>query len=316
MPRIDQIIALLLCLVAYAGSHAAVYELPSPKDDVIGQVQHIRAEFNDTLLKIARRHDLGYTEIKLANPDVDPWLPGAGTQITLPTRFILPDTKRKGLVLNIAEMRLYYYPPEDSKYAGKVITYPVGIGREGWETPLGTTKITHTVDGPTWHPPESIREEHAKRGDPLPQVVPPGPDNPLGQYALYLGFPTYLIHGTNKPSGIGMRVSHGCIRLYPEDIAALYSVVDAGTSVQIMYEPYKAGWEGGELFLEAHPPDATGDKEVKTYTPLVQTIINATSERPDYVVDWRHAQQVGANVMGIPRVITGQESPNTPNQSQ
>lgn len=308
MQRIYQTLALLLFASVFAAPLAAVYDAPKPNDDIIGTVHHIRAEAEDTLIAIARRHNLGYTEIKLANPGVDTWLPGEGTRITLPTQFILPDAERKGIVLNIAEMRLYYFPPEDSQYAGKIITYPVGIGREGWHTPLGTTHVTRTKAGPAWYPPESIRKEHAKHGDPLPQVVPPGPDNPLGQYALYLGFPSYLIHGTNKPAGIGMRVSHGCIRLYPEDIAALYSLVNPGTQVRIMYQPYKLGWQNGRLYLEAHPPDATGETPVETYTPLVQSVIAATSKRPDYPVDWHRVQQIGAHAMGMPRDITSASS--------
>lgn len=311
MKRISQYLALIAIASFCTAAQAAVYDAPEPGDDIIGEVQYIRAEAEDTLLEIARRHNLGYTEIKLANPGVDPWLPGEGTRITLPTRFILPDAERKGIVLNLAEMRLYYYPPEDSKYAGKVITYPVGIGRHGWHTPRGTTKVTRTNAHPAWHVPKSIRKEHAKHGDPLPKVVPPGPDNPLGQYALYLGFPSYLIHGTNKPSGIGMRVSHGCIRLYPGDIAALYSIVEPGTPVRIMYEPYKAGWENGKLYLAAHPPDATGEQPVETYTPLVQTVINATAKQPDYPVNWVRVQEVGAKSMGIPREITAAKSTAT-----
>lgn len=304
MQRIHQYVALLLLASVCTAPLAAVYDAPPPGDDVIGHIEYIHAEAQDTLIAIARRHNLGYTEIKLANPGVDTWLPGEGTRITLPTQYILPDGNRKGIVLNIAEMRLYYFPPQGSKYAGKIITYPVGIGREGWHTPLGTTRITRTKAGPAWYPPESIRKEHAEHGDPLPQVVPPGPDNPLGQYALYLGFPSYLIHGTNKPSGIGMRVSHGCIRLYPEDIAALYSMVDAGTPVRIIYQPYKLGWQDGKLYLAAHPPDATGENAVETYTPLVQSVIAATREQPDYPVNWLRAQAIGAHAMGIPRDIT------------
>lgn len=305
MIRIHHCAVLTLLAAVSPTAHAAVYDAPEPGDDVIGEVRHIRTETDDTLSAIARRHNLGYREIKLANPDVDPWLPGKSTEVVLPTRYVLPDAPREGLVLNLAEMRLFYYPPKSSPYADKVITYPLGIGREGWGTPLGQTRITRTKAQPTWTPPASIRKEHAEKGDPLPKVVPAGPDNPLGEYALYLGFPSYLIHGTNKPAGIGMRVSHGCIRLYPEDIAALYSMVDAGTPVRIVNEPYKAGWHDNRLFLEVHPPDAAGDKRVNSYTPLVQSVIRATRERPDYPVDWHHAQDMGARTRGTPSEITG-----------
>lgn len=281
-------------------AQAAVYDAPPEGSDIIGAVRSIRAEYEDTFVAIARRQNLGFNELRLANPQVDAWLPGAGTKIVLPTRYILPDAPREGLVLNIAEMRLYYYPPEGSPYAGKVITYPMGIGREGWGTPLGHTRVVRTVAGPTWYPPESIRKEHAAAGDPLPQVVPAGPDNPLGEHALYLGYDSYLIHGTNKPAGIGLRVSHGCIRLFPEDIAALYAMVEPGTPVTIVYQPYKVGWHQGQLYLEAHPPDATGEGPVKTYTPLVRSIIQATEAAPKFPVDWDQAQSLAAKAQGVP----------------
>lgn len=297
--------ALLLGGIA-AGASAAVYEMPADGNDVIGAVQEVRVRERDTLVEVARRHGLGYREIRLANPDVDPWLPGEGTVLRLPTQFVLPDAPREGLVLNISEMRLYYYPPAGSPYAGKVVTYPLGIGREGWDTPLGATRIVRTAERPTWRPPESIREEYAKDGRELPRVVPPGPENPLGEYALYLGFPTYLIHGTNKPAGIGMRVSSGCIRLYPEDIAALYSMAGTDTPVHIIDQPYKAGWLDGALYVEVHPPDADGRAHVSSYTPLVKGVIAATRERPEFPVDWDRAQRTAEVADGVP-VAVGSE---------
>lgn len=290
-------IALLAAAPVVQGT---VYDAPAPGDDVIGEARKIRLDADDTLSAIARRYNLGYRELRLANPDVDPWLPGQDTELILPTRYVLPDAPREGLVLNIVEMRLFYFPPEDSPFAGKVVTYPVGIGREGWSTPLGETRILRKAAQPTWRPTESILREHAEAGDPLPRVVPPGPDNPLGEYALYLGFPTYLIHGTNKPAGIGLRVSHGCIRLYPEDIAALYSMVEPGTPVHIVDQPYKAGWLDGTLYMEAHPPDADGRKRVGSYTPVVERVIAATREKPDFPVDWNRAQLAGETADGVP----------------
>lgn len=295
-----RILGLLWAVCVSGPAVAAVYQMPADGNDVIGEMREIRTREQDTLVEVARRHNLGYRELRLANPEVDPWLPGEGTAVRLPTRFVLPNAPREGIVLNISEMRLYYYPPNDSPYAGNVITYPLGIGREGWDTPLGATRIVRTAERPTWRPPESIREEHAKYGDILPRVVPPGPDNPLGEYALYLGFPTYLIHGTNKPAGIGMRVSSGCIRLYPEDIAALYSMADAGTPVHIIDQPYKAGWLDGTLYVEAHPPDANGRTPVSSYTPLVKSVIAATRDTPDSPVDWERAQQTAETADGVP----------------
>jgi L,D-transpeptidase ErfK/SrfK len=224
-----------------------------PGSDVVGELQVIRARYEDTFIDIARAYDLGFDELEQANPGVDPWLPGAGTPIVLPTQFILPDAPRDGIVLNVGTKRIFYFPKAAAGEAPRVVTHPVGIGREGWATPLGTTKVVSKVKDPVWTVPPSIRKEHAEAGDPLPARVPAGPDNPLGAYALRLGFPSYLIHGTNKPSGIGMRVSHGCVQLFPEDIESLFSQVPVGTPVRIVNQPQLLGWRDGNLYLEAHP---------------------------------------------------------------
>ena len=221
--------------------------------DVVGELQVIRARYEDTFVDIARAYDLGFDELVQANPDVDPWLPGAGTAVVLPTRFILPDAPREGIVLNIGTKRIFYFPKPAAGEPARVITHPVGIGREGWSTPIGPTRVVSKVKDPVWTVPASIRREHAEAGDPLPARVPAGPDNPLGAYALRLGFPSYLIHGTNKPSGIGMRVSHGCVQLFPEDIESLYGQVAVGTPVRIVNQPQLLGWQDGNLYLEAHP---------------------------------------------------------------
>lgn len=224
-----------------------------PEGDVVGEIQVIRARYEDTFVDIARAYDLGYDELEQANPGVDPWLPGAGTRIVLPTQFILPDAPREGIVLNIGAKRIFYFPKVAAGEPPVVVTHPVGIGREGWATPIGSTTVVSKVKDPVWTVPASIRKEHADAGDPLPARVPAGPDNPLGAYAMRLGFPSYLIHGTNKPSGIGMRVSHGCVQLFPEDIESLFSQVPVGTRVQIVNQPRLIGWRAGNLYLEAHP---------------------------------------------------------------
>ncbi len=222
--------------------------------DVVGELQIVKAREEDTFVDIARSYTLGYDELVQANPEVDPWLPGAGTEIVLPTHYVLPDAPREGVVLNIASKRLFYYPPVPEGEEIIVETFPIGIGREGWATPTGATKVVSKARDPVWFVPASIRKEHAEAGDPLPAQVPPGPDNPLGHRVLGLGMPGYLIHGTNKPAGVGMRVSHGCVRLFPEDIEYLYSQVPVGTPVRIVDQPYLLGWRGGDLLLEAHPP--------------------------------------------------------------
>ena len=231
-----------------------VFFLEEPGQSVIGEPQLITARYEDTFSDIAREYGLGYDELVEANPGIDPWLPGEGTRILLPTQYVLPDAPRTGIVLNIAAKRLFYYPHVEEGQRTMVLTYPVGIGRVGWNTPEGLARVVSKTENPTWTPPASVRREHAQQGDPLPAVVPPGPDNPLGSYALRLSLTSYLIHGTNKPYGVGMRVSHGCVRLYPENIAVLYALVEVGEPVNIINEPYLVGWRGGEVYLEAHPP--------------------------------------------------------------
>jgi L,D-transpeptidase ErfK/SrfK len=243
--------------------------------DVIGGVQHTRVNTGDTLLDIARRHDLGQDEILLANPAVDRWLPDQGTAILLPNRYIIPKAKRTGLILNVPEMRLYYFPRSRLGQAPVVITHPVSIGRLDWKTPLGNTEVVAKQRDPAWYPPRSLRKEAAASGERLPAVVKPGPDNPLGRYAIRLGIPGYLIHSTNKPYGVGMRVTHGCVRMYPEDIETLFEGIPIGTPVQIINQPIKVGWLDGTLYLELHPPLAE-DRE--KYGDMTQMVLDAISD--------------------------------------
>jgi L,D-transpeptidase ErfK/SrfK len=233
-------------------AQSATFILPPPDVDLIGEIRVVRAAQEDTLIDIARRYSLGYEEIVKANPGVNRWVPGKGMPVVLPTRYILPDAPREGIVLNISEMRLYYYPKPAPGEKPVVITFPVSIGRMDWKTPLGETKIVRKQEDPPWYPPESIKAEHAAEGEILPDMIPGGPDNPLGRYALRLGIPGYLIHSTNKPYGIGMRVTHGCVRMYPENIEKLFPLVDVGTPVRIVNQPAKIGKLADVLFLEAH----------------------------------------------------------------
>lgn len=212
-------------------------------DDIVGDLGFHVTATGETLLDVARNHDLGILELMAANPDVDPWVPAAGTPLVLPTAHIVPAAPRDGLIINLAELRLYAF------VGGGARTHPIGVGRTGFATPTGATRVIRKVEAPTWYPTETTR-----RDDPeLPAVVPPGPDNPLGAYALYLGWPSYLIHGTNKPWGVGRLVSRGCIRLYPEDIATLYPAVPVGTPVTVVSQAVKVGRQGGGLYIEAHP---------------------------------------------------------------
>ena len=230
------------------------YELESPQQTVVGVPQVVLAREEDTFSDLARAYGLGYDELVAANPGVDPWLPGAQTPILLPTQFVLPADIREGVVLNIASKRLFYFPKMPAGQAPVVKTFPIGIGRVGWETPLGSTTVIAKAVNPVWYVPQSVRKEHAEMGDPISAVIPAGPDNPLGTRVLKLNIPGYLIHGTNQPYGVGMRVSHGCVRLYPENIEYLYELVSIGEPVQIINEPFLLGELDGELIFEAHSP--------------------------------------------------------------
>jgi L,D-transpeptidase ErfK/SrfK len=216
-------------------------------DGVLGVVRTHRVAPGESLIEIARAYDLGYREIAAANPDLDPFVPGTGATVTVPTAWILPSAAEPGsLIVNLSEMRLYYVVAGGGE--ASVVTFPVGIGAEGAETPLGAYRVVEKVAHPAWYPPRSIREE-----DPdLPPVVPPGPENPLGTHALRLSHRSILIHGTNRPWGVGRRASHGCIRLYPEDIVQLYGLVRVGTPVLVVREPVKAAVDGERIYVEVH----------------------------------------------------------------
>src|SRR5687768_613450 len=229
------------------------FQFDPDTDDVVGELQVTKVQGEDTFSDIARRFNLGYEELVRANPGVDPWLPGEGREVVLPTQFVLPRGPREGLVINLAQLRVFYYPKRAEGELQTVITHPIGIGKVGWSTPEGTTKVTGKTKNPTWFPPASVRKEHREAGDPLPSKVPPGPDNPLGTHLLTLGWPSYLIHGTNKPYGVGLRSSHGCVRFYPEDIAVLYDKIPVGTKVTVVNQPFVFGWKNSSLYVQAFP---------------------------------------------------------------
>jgi L,D-transpeptidase ErfK/SrfK len=310
---------------------AEVFQLPPAGNDVVGAITTVEARQDDSLIDIARRHGLGYEEIIRANPDVDSWLPGEGTIVVLPTRYVLPPGPRRGVILNIAEYRMYYFPEPEGDELGVVMTYPMSIGRMDWETPLGRTKIISKVRNPAWYVPASVRAEHAADGDPLPRIVPAGPNNPLGAHAMRLGLPGYLIHGTNRPAGVGMRVSHGCIRMLPEDIGFLFEEVDVNTPVRIINEPVKLGWDGDQLIMEAHlalevatptteedavlveladrdenpvmdEPSTEPALQKDSMTMLTEQFVAATGSRPAKL-DWDIAELLLQRSTGIPTPI-------------
>jgi len=228
-----------------AAAEGAAPVQPAAPTRLIGNVGVRYVTKGQTLLDIARDNRLGILEVMAANPDKDPWVPGQGSLIILPTHRILPDAPEKGIAINLAERRLYYFDDP----SGEVLSLPIGIGREGFTTPLGSTKIVRKKANPIWYPTAATRADSPE----LPQAVAAGPDNPLGDYALYLGWPTYAIHGTNKPWGVGRQVSRGCIRLYPEDIEFLFGEAAVGTPVTVVNQPVKFAWQNDRLFMEIHP---------------------------------------------------------------
>jgi L,D-transpeptidase ErfK/SrfK len=269
-------------------------------DDMVGTIAAIDTRENDVLPDIARHFGLGYNDISIANSTVSPWTPKPGSHVVLPVQFILPDSPHKGIALNLANMRLFFYP---KKQPDKVYTYPVGIGRQGWNTPMGLTSIVAKDANPSWYVPESIHREHAEKGDSLPKVVGSGPDNPLGLYAMRLGIPGYLIHGTNKPYGIGMQISHGCVQLYPEDIEVLFKKATVGVPVRIIHQPYLTAWHQDMLYLEAHEPLPKWAKDKAKLKKQVVKQLHEISAKKSAAVDWDKVERILQRSDGIPTPI-------------
>jgi len=275
-------------------------ENPPPSADLIGRLSFREARAEDTFVDLAVELDVGYVELHAANSRMDPWLPKAGALIVVPDAHLLPSGPREGIVINTGDLRLYWFG------AGGPRSYPIGIAMEGFATPKGTTKVVRKKENPTWYPTAS-----ARRDDPtLASAVPPGPDNRLGAFALYLGWPQYLIHGTNEPRGVGRHTSRGCIRLYPEHIQELFALVPVGTKVRVVHEPVKLGWVGGELYLEVHPDaqqalalDETGRFEHGPVRDLRKRV-TAAAGREVARVDWDGVQRASYESAGVPVSIT------------
>ncbi|HWD56673.1 MAG TPA: L,D-transpeptidase family protein [Stellaceae bacterium] len=289
-------IGALACL-SEAPAHAADFNV-SANDRVVGQLQDYVVRQGDNLADIARKFDVGYTEMLAANPGVDAWVPRPGMTLTIPSVYILPDVPRQGIVMNLGERRLYYFPPD----GGPMQTYPIGIGATGFDTPHSVSRVVRKEPNPTWIPTASIRAEEPG----LPAVVGPGPDNPLGDYALRLGWKNYLIHGTNKPDGVGRNVSHGCIHLYPEDIEKLFNSTSVGTQVRVIDQPASAVWMGAGLYLEVHPSKEQADQidteQAVTPAPLagLREQVAALTGDGGRSVDWKAADQAAYQRTGLP----------------
>jgi len=305
---------LLAALLVSAPCGASLYPLPTDGSSIVGQDSSVTTVYEDTLPDLAHRFSLGYYEIIRANPGVDVWIPGADKQIVLPGRRILPAGPREGIVVNLPEHRLYYYPKPNGHDKPIVITYPVSIGKMDWRTPLGETHVIAKIKHPVWYPPESVRKEHEANEDPLPKMVPAGPDNPLGDFAMRLaaGNGSYLIHGTNNPTAVGMAVTHGCIRMYPEDVAAVFAAVPVGTKVRLINEPVKVAWVHGQLLLEVHPPvDAEGQSgdagpsptQVEPDLKALSNLLARNGVDKHANIQWPLARATLKNATGMPTLV-------------
>lgn len=276
------------------------------KDEgVLGSLGVIELQRGDVLPDIARHFGLGYDEIAAANPELDPWLPDSNSRALIPAQFVLPRAPRRGLVINLAAMRLFYFPAKGN--GTEVVTYPIGIGREGRATPTGAMRIVRKARNPTWYPTKNIRNEHLRRGDPLPAAVPPGPDNPLGKYALYLSRQMYLVHGTNKPYSVGLRASNGCIRLYPEDVSKLYPQIPLNEPVYIVNQPYLIGQRGGVVYLQAYRvPEELNEKSL---TKTLRADLKKWEQDQSQPLDWDKIERILKESRGIPLPISAGTSP-------
>lgn len=296
---------LAMCLVGVWFSSGCNLDSLLDKEGGLRETADYKTAYEDTLLDVARQFNLGYVEMVAANPGTDPWVPGEGTDVVLPTVHLMPDlgeAKPEGIVINLADMRLYYFDQSSSITR----SFPIGIGRDGLHTPTGVTKIVGKKQDPSWHPTARMREEDPE----LPKVVPAGPDNPLGTRAMYLGWPQYLIHGTNKPWGVGRRVSSGCVRMYPEDVETLFELAQVGTKVTVIDQPIKLGWIGGELFMEAHPTqaqsdqlEASGNFEPRLGSEIVEQILEVVGTSRSRL-DWGGIRKATLERRGYPIQIT------------
>jgi L,D-transpeptidase ErfK/SrfK len=282
---------------------------PAKSNTMLGSVRVYTPTQGDTFLDLARFYGLGYNELEQANPSIDPWIPGIkATSVILPTAWVLPQVPYEGVIVNIPEMRLYYFHPHKSGGPILVSTYPVGLGRDEWRTPKGKFTVRGKTVNPTWIIPDSIREEHIReRGDYRKLIEGGAEDNPLGKYRLELSMKGYRIHGTDIPWGVGMQVSHGCVRLYPEDIQVLYPIVPIGTPGEFVYQPVKIGARDGRIYAEVSP-------DIYTLTPGMFTEAQRIVQELGWqdVIDWNKLERVVEQQNGIPTDITKGGQPLTP----
>ena len=296
----QRLVLLLILSILPSVLFALTFSLPKSNNNIVGNVKTITMPYGEDITDIGQKYQVGYFEFLEANPDSDLDNLFAGTKLVVPTRYILPSALHKGVVINLAELRLYYYPPGGAE----VMTFPIGIGRKGELTPLMKTKIIDKREDPIWTPTALTRQQELEKGIVLPRFIEAGPQNPLGKFSMRLGFNTYLIHGTNDPSGVGIRSSGGCIRMYPNDISKLFPLINVGTSVNVVNQPFKAGWRGNTLYLEAHVPIGhKRGKALDVLTPVVQAIMQMAKKRQHVEINWEKAMTVADQQRGIPEPI-------------
>ncbi len=296
--KIGQMIS-VMAACATTQVFATAYSVPPANESLIGQVQYISASSGDTVVTVAKHYNLGYNSLENANPRVDMNRAfSSGTPLQIPTQHLLPNQARQGIVINLPEMRMYYYLA-----SGKVLTFPIGIGKIGKTIPITLTSITRKANNPSWTPPEDIREFNLAQGVVLPKVMPPGPDNPLGPYAIYMRIPTYLIHSTIFPESVGKRASFGCIRMYESDIQTFFPIVEGGVPVAIVNAPVKVGWQDNRLYVEAHPPlEEHSNNPNASLSGMVHMLSEASKNKP-VLVDWQAVSYIAESRDGIPHDV-------------
>ncbi|TAK72852.1 MAG: hypothetical protein EPO11_09560 [Gammaproteobacteria bacterium] len=297
--KISNVLSAVLLLIS-TQAFATAYDVPPPSESLIGEIQYSTASEGDNVLTVAQRYDLGYNAIENANPHLDMargFTPGVPLQIT--TQHLLPNEPRRGIVINLPEMRLYYFP----EGTNQVLTYPIGIGKVGKTIPIKETIVARKATNPTWTPPEDIRQFDLQQGIIVPKVMPPGPDNPLGPYAIYTGIPTYLIHSTIFPESIGKRASFGCIRMYESDIQSFFPSVKRGIPVVIINTPVKVAWQNDRLYIEAHDPLEEHGDAYGASLPGVVHLITEASKNQDTLVDWQFVSYLSEERDGIPHEV-------------
>ncbi|NQY41795.1 MAG: L,D-transpeptidase family protein [Legionellales bacterium] len=296
---LSTVLLFISTLLVSSYAHALTFNLPNESTNIVGEVYTVFIEPGESLRELARKHNMGYEEIIRANQHINPRKPKAWSKVIIPSSFILPNTPRKGIVINLPEMRLYYYP----KDSNVVMTFPIGVGKQGWRTPTTKTTIIEKKEDPNWHVPKSIKKYMASKGVILPDIVKAGPDNPLGAFAMKLNLPGYLIHGTNKPYSVGKRSSSGCIRMYPEDIEQLFYVAKLNDTVKIVNQPYKAGWYKNDLYLESHKPFEDQLPDNPKYDNVYH-VVNTANKHRQILIDWDSTDFINANFTGYPQLIT------------